>query len=297
MSKLDKITYVSSSFTYVGFSEFSTMYLNGQLVYTYCEGEDDGTAAAEAEAAAAAQAAEAEAKAKADAAAAAKKSFTQDEVNKIVAEDRRKHVTQINKHVAELEQLKKSKSLNDQERHNLAQKIEDLQNSVLTKEQLAAKTEEKLKKTLETTTKELTEDRDSWKNRFHTTQIQQAITSEAVTHKAFDSDALIAMLEPKTRLVEVIDDEGKATGQFVPKTKYVDKDKDGKVVNLDLTVPEVVAKMKENPRFGYLFESTATAGVGAGNRSGGGRGGEVDPSTMTTEQYRAYRIKTGLNKV
>lgn len=271
-------------------------FLNGQITRTYCEGENDGSgddAAAAADAAAAQAAADAEAKAKADAA--AKKSFTQDEVNKMLAEDRRKHKAQVDKHVSELEQLKKSKSLNDQERHNLTQKIEELQNSVLTKEQLAAKEQEKLKKTLETTTQELTADRDSWKNRFHTTQIQQAITSEAVQHKAFDSDALIALLEPKTRLVEVIDDDGKATGQFVPKTKYADKDKDGRVVNLDLTVPEVVAKMKENPRYGYLFESTATAGLGAGTK-GGGRGGEVDPGTMNTEQYRAWRKKEGINR-
>jgi hypothetical protein len=274
-------------------------FLNGQTTWTYCEGENDGNddaAAAAAEAAAAQQAAEVEAKAKADAALAAKKTFTQDEVNKLLADDRRKHKAQVDKSVAELEQLKKSKSLSDQERHNLAQKIEDLQNSVLTKEQVAAKEQEKLKKTLEHTTKELTEDRDSWKNRFHTTQIQQAITSEAVTHQAFDPDALIALLETKTRLVEVIDDDGKATGQFVPKTKLQDKDKDGRVVTIEMTVPEAVAKMKEQPKYGYLFKSTAAAGLGAGTQ-GGGRGGEVDPSSMGTEQYRAWRKKEGINKV
>lgn len=273
-------------------------FLNGQTTWTYCEGEaDGGDESAAAEAAAAQQAAaEAEAKARADAAAAAKKSFTQDDVNKILAEDRRKHKAQVDKHVQELEQLKKSKSLSDQERHNLATKIEELQNSVLTKEQVAAKEQEKLKKTLEVTTKELTEDRDTWKNRFHTTQIQQAITSEAVTHQAFDSDALIALLEPKTRLVEVIDDDGKTTGQFVPKVKIQDKDKDGKIVSLDLTVPDAVAKMKENPRYGYLFKSTAAAGLGAGT-AGGGRGGEVDPGSMNTSQYREWRKKEGMNKV
>jgi hypothetical protein len=271
-------------------------FINGKVVFTYCEGDDDGAAAAaEAEAAAAAQAAQAEADAKAKADAAAKKSFTQDEVNKMLAEDRRKHKAQVDKHVSELEQLKKSKSLNDQERHNLTQKIEELQNSVLTKEQVAAKEQEKLKKTLEHTTQELTADRDSWKNRFHTTQIQQAITSEAVTHQAFDSDALIALLETKTRLVEVIDDDGKATGQFVPKTKLQDKDKDGRVVTIEMTVPEAVAKMKEQPKYGYLFKSTAAAGLGAGTQSGG-RGGEVDPSTMNPAQYREWRKKEGLHK-
>lgn len=266
--------------------------INGFNCYTYCEGDDDGTAAAEA----AAQAAATEAEAKAKAEAAAKKSFTQDEVNKMLADDRRKHKAQVDKHVEELQQLKKSKSLNDQERHNLTQKIEELQNSVLTKEQLAAKEQEKLKKTLETTTQELTADRDSWKTRYHTTQIQQAITSEAASHAAFDPDALIALLEPKTRLVEVIDDDGKGTGQFVPKTKIQDKDKDGKPVTIEMTVPEAVSKMKEQAKYGYLFKSTANAGLGAGNQ-GSGRGGDVDPSTMSPGQYREWRKKEGLHKV
>lgn len=264
-------------------------YLQSQAYKTFYEGDED-TAKTEAEAAAKAAAAEAEAAAKA--AADPNKTFTQDQVNKILADDRRKHKAQVDKHVSELEQLKKSKSLSDQERQNLTGKIEELQNSVLTKEQRAAKEQEKLKKDLETTTAQLTADRDGWKNRFHTTQIKQAITSEAASHKAFDSDALIAILGPQTRLVETQDDSGNPTGEFTPKTKFKDKDKEGKEVVLDMTVPEVVARMKEIPKYGYLFETTAAAGVGT--NKAGGRSGEVDPSTMTTAQYREWRKKEGL---
>jgi predicted RNase H-like nuclease (RuvC/YqgF family) len=263
-------------------------YIPGRATWTFYEGEE---AEAEAKAKAEAEAKEAEAKAKEGD---ANKTFTQEQVNKMLAEDRRKHKAQVDKHVTELEQLKKSKSLSDNERQNLTSKIEELQNSVLTKEQRAQKEQEKLKKDLEQTTQQLTADRDGWKERFHTTQIKQAITSEAAAHKAFDSDALIAILGPNTRLVEVQDDAGNPTGEFVPKTKFKDKDpKEGKDVVLDMTVPEVVARMKEIPKYGYLFETTAAAGVGAG-RQAGGRGGEVDPSTMTTSQYREWRKKEGL---
>lgn len=270
-------------------------YLLSQAIWTYYEGEE-ADAAAKAEADASAKA-EIDAKTEADAAAAkaaadANKTFTQDQVNKILAEDRRKHKAQVDKHVAELEQLKRSKSLNDQERTNLTTKIEELQNSVLTKEQRAAKEQEKLKKDLETTTQQLTADRDGWKNLFHKTQIKQAITSEAAAHKAFDSDALIAILGPSTRLVEMHDDNNQPTGEFVPKTKFKDRDKEGKDVVLDLTIPEVVTRMKELPKYGYMFETTAAAGVGANRQAG--RGGEVDPSAMTTTQYREWRKKQGL---
>lgn len=270
-------------------------FLFGQITRLAYEGEEEAAAAA-------AEAASAEAKAKTEAEAAAKgvdgqgKTFTQDQMNKILADDRRKHKAQVDKHVTELEQLRKSKSLNDQERTNLTAKIEELQNSVLTKEQRAAKEQDKLRKDLTDTTQQLTADRDAWKNRFHTSQVKQAITSEAATHKAFDSDALIAILGPSTRLVEILDEESKPTGDFVPKTKMKDKDKEGKEVTLDLSVPEAVQRMKENPRYGYLFESTAKSGLG-GNSGQGGRGGEVDPGSMTTEQYREYRKKQGLHKV
>lgn len=267
-------------------------YLRSRVTWTSYEGEDDAAKTAEAEAAKAAEAeAAAKAKAEADAKANPNQTFTQDQVNKMLAEDRRKHKAQVDKHVSELEQLKKSKSLSDQERTNLTTKIEELQNSVLTKEQRAQKEQEKLKNDLKTTTEQLTADRDGWKNRFHTTQIRSAITSEAATHKAFDSDALIAILGPQTRLVEILDESNQPTGEFVPKTKFNDRDKEGKPVVMDYTVPEVVARMKEIPKYGYLFETTAQAGVGANTRAGG-RG--VDPADMTTQQYREWRKKEGI---
>lgn len=271
-------------------------YLQSKATWTFYEGEDDAdTKAAEAEAAAAAKA-EADAKAaEAVKPAGQNQTFTQDQVNKILADDRRKHKAQVDKHVTELEQLKKSKSLSDQERTNLTTKIEELQNSVLTKEQRAAKEKEKLEKDLKTTTEQLTADRDGWKGLFHKTQIRQAITSEAATHKAFDSDALIAILGPQTRLVDVLDEAGQPTGEYIPKTKFKDKDKEGKDFVADLTVPEVVSRMKEIPKYGYLFETTAQAGVGANKANG--RGGEVDPANMTTAQYREFRKKEGFDKI
>ncbi len=65
----------------------------------------------------------------------------------------------------------------------------------------------------------------------------------------------------------------------------------------DLTVPEVVSRMKELPRYGYLFKSTANAGLGANNQGGGRGGNDVDPSAMTPENYRKWRKTEGLNKV
>jgi hypothetical protein len=166
----------------------------------------------------------------------------------------------------------------------------------LTKEQIASNEQAKLKKTLEMTTQELTTERNLWRDRFHTSQIQQAITSEAATAKAFDPDALIAILGPQTRLVEEHDENDQPTGKFVPKTKIQDFDaKEKKPVTLELTIPEAVKLMKEKAKYGYLFESTATPGVGSNTR--GNRGGDIDPAKMSTEQYREWRKKNGMQSL
>jgi hypothetical protein len=220
------------------------------------------------------------------------KTFTQEDVNRMLAEDRRKHKAQVDKHVLELENLKKSKTLTDKEKETLTSRIDELQNSLLTKEQLSVKEQEKLKKQSEEIAQKLTSERDLWSKRYHDSTIKQAITSEAAKAEAFDPDSLIAMLGPHTRLAEVNDAEGNATGEFEPKVKFADVDKQNKPVMLDLTVPETVKRMKETPKYGYLFKSTATGGLGTG--SGAGNRSDADVTKMSVEQYREHRKKIGL---
>src|SRR5208283_5367116 len=111
--------------------------------------DGDDVAAAQAAAAAAAAAAKAAADAKAQAAAAAAAAgaglniqepakYTQEDLNKILAEDRRKHQAQIVKIQQTLEETLTSKNLTTQEREQLAQRLEDMQKETRTKDQQAA---------------------------------------------------------------------------------------------------------------------------------------------------------------
>lgn len=214
------------------------------------------------------------------------KTFTQDEVNKLLAEDKRKHQERVNKTVKDLETLKTSNNLTAKEKGDLQKRIEDLQSEVLTKEQLAAKEKEKLSKTYQKQIEEANRERDTWKNRFTHSTINQQLTSAAATNEAFDPEQIIALLRPSTDLIEEVGEDKNPTGNFMPKVKFDDQDETGKKVTLTLTPEEAVKRMKDIPRFANLFKSTASGGLG-GSQSAA-RGGKVGTPKDPAE-YRKNR--------
>lgn len=230
-----------------------------------------------------------------------KTTFTQDEFNRALAEDRKKHKAKFEKQKAEtdrqiktLEQLQKSKSLTEKEKQSLEQQIEALKNSQLTEKELAAKEQEKLRKQHGETVQTLTFERDLWQGRFNKMGINNTIISEGAKAEAFDNDALIAILGPHSNMVEDTDGDGKGLGSFSPKVKFADTDKDGKPVTLELTVEQAVKRMKEMPKYGYLFKSTASGGLGGIPPAG--KGGKIDPAKLSPEQYREWRKTQGLGR-
>ncbi len=259
--------------------------------YLICYGPDEDAAAA------ATAKAEADSKAAEDAAKAleSQKTLTQDQVNAILAEERRKNESKTAAHIKELETLKKSQSMSDKDRQQLQARNDEMANSLLTKEQLAQKEKERLESVHKQTVQQVTADRDLWQNRFHTSMIKTAIIGEASRAEAFDPEGLIAILGPDTRLVEELDSDGKPVDIFTPKVKFKDTDAEGRPVQLELTVQETVKRMKEIPRYGYLFKSTAAGGLGA-NPTPTTAGGKPDTSKMSQAQWLEYRKKQGLGR-
>src|SRR5262245_35308847 len=68
-----------------------------------------------------------------------KPKFSQKQLNKLLADDRRKHEERVKQAVQQLEEAKKAKGLTEKEREGLASKIDELQNSLLTKDEQAKK--------------------------------------------------------------------------------------------------------------------------------------------------------------
>ncbi len=222
-----------------------------------------------------------------------KTTFTQAELNHILSEEKKKSKTTTEKQIKELETLKKSQTLSENDKKNLEARIDEMKNTLLTKEEIARKEKERLETTYKEQLTKVTQERDTWQNRYTQSTIDGEIVNQASTAEAFSPEDLKALLGPNTRIVELNDEEGKGTNKFVPKVKFNDLDAEGKPITLDMTVEQAVKRMKELPRYGHLFKSTAAGGLGGKETQ---TAGSVDTSKMTHEQWLEHRKKKGLGK-
>lgn len=214
--------------------------------------------------------------------------FTQDQVNKFLAEDRRKAQAKYSQLEESYKQLLENKNLTEQQRTELETNLEQLRGQFRTKEQQADHERKKLVETHQTEVKTLTEERDRWQKDYTNMVISHSIVSEASAAEAYSAEQIEAILRPQTRLAEELNDDGEKTGKLVPKVKMMGKDKDGKDVELDLSVSDAVKLMRETPeKYGNLFKSSATGGLGL--NSTGKPGHPIDLSKLSPEEYRKLR--------
>jgi uncharacterized sporulation protein YeaH/YhbH (DUF444 family) len=215
----------------------------------------------------------------------ADKKFTQEDVNKFLAEDRRKHQTNLQTLQQQLEQFKGTAK----EKEALQQKLEDLQKQFLTKEQLAQQENEKAKNKYESELKGTAAERDQWRNLFTNTIARTAIAEAAAQNKAFNPTQLELLLRNQVQVKQKTDDAGNPLMQFDVVLPTTVKDKDGKAVTLELSVMDGVKKMRENPDFANLFLVDGTPGTGTTTINNGSTsnasGGPPDEPTA----YRAWR--------
>lgn len=188
------------------------------------------------------------------------KKFSQDDVNKMLAEDRRKHKATLDKTIRELEALRTKKSLTDDERKELDKRIEELNTTLLTKEELAKKEKDKIIRKHQEEQEKLSNELTSWKSRFTDSTVKRSITDAAVEFNAFVPEQIVAILHPMTRLSEIMDGDT-PTGEYVAKVRFPDTDKDGKPITLDLAVPEAVKRMTEIEKYFNLFRTEGTGGL------------------------------------
>ena len=253
----------------------------------------DGTGTKETqEAAAAVATAETAAEAAAVAAAAAAKpagekklSLTQSDLNRMMADNRKKLTTENENLVASLETLQETARMSDEERGSLADTIETLRKQTLTQEEIAKRELAKKQTEFQTTAKRLEVERDSWKERYTGALIGRSLVDAAVQHAAYDPEQITGILGSKTRLVETLDDDGKPTGQHEVMVDFDTVDSDGKSVTLTLSPAETVKSMKETERFANLFVAKGSQGLGLhGNEQAGS---DAPPDDMN--QYMEWR--------
>jgi hypothetical protein len=219
--------------------------------------------------------------------------FTQEEVNKILAEDKRKHQEKYQQLEGSYQELLQNQNLTTEQRDDLKSKLEEVQKSLRTKEQQAEyerkQAEEKYKNELESQKTRA----DHWENLFKQKEIERSLQDAASFGDAYNSRQIVGLLKPFTTLKE---DEG---GTLTPMVDFPDIDeKTGEEITTLRTPTDAVKRMRELPKiWGNLFKSNVVSGVGSGQASTGDPD-SFDYSNMSAEEYRKHRaaIKARLGR-
>lgn len=216
------------------------------------------------------------------------RTYTQAEFTTLIEAERNRHQEQTKTTIKSLEEAKRSASLTAKDKEELQKRISELDATLHTKEELARKEKERIEGQFKTEKEVLAAERDTWKLRYVESQVNSSIISAAVEGDAFNPDFFLALLGPKAELVEIMDSEGKATGKFKTVIKLEEFDKDGLPKPMMLTPAEAVKTLKDKPdRFGNLFKSNVTGGLGGGPSAGNVT--TADIKNMDHETYLKHR--------
>ncbi len=250
------------------------------------EGETDEAAAT--------AAAEAAATAAAEAAKASTKTFSQDDVNTFLAEDRRKHQEKLKTLETSYETLIADNTLAEGSRQKLQTELESLQAQFRTKEQQVEHEKQQQAEEYEGRLSTASEAAEKFETLYTNRVINDEIRAAAIAEEAFNADHLVSLLRPETQLQDVLDENRKPTGKKSPMTKFMDVDiETGDPIETLRTPAEAVKRMKELPAIhGCLFRANVVSGVGQGAATGGvtpGKGATIDQSKLTTEQHMKIR--------
>lgn len=214
------------------------------------------------------------------------KKFTQDDVNRVVAEERRKLESKYSGVVEELDALKKKAQLTESEREDLNKRLADIKASQQSAEELSKQEISKLTKKHQKELEDLTTAVDSWKKRYTESLIVRSITDSAVRNKAFNPSQLVALVRPDTTLIEELDEGGKPTGELIPQVSFRTSDDKGKPLTLKLSVDDAIKRMSEMDDFANLFGPEGAGGVGASRRRQSG--GDIDPAELARTDPKKY---------
>lgn len=224
---------------------------------------------------------------------AAPKVFTQEDVNKFLAEDRRKHTQKYEQLENAYKEALANQNLTADQRAQLENKLDELQKTFRSKEQQLEYEKKQWEEKYSKEVKEWQTKAESWEAKYKESVMTRSLQDAAIVHDAFNPSQIVALLRPMTKIVERLDDNGRGTGELVPMVDLTDIDaKTGEQIITRRTPEDAVKRMKELPEmFGNLFKANVISGVGAGSATGSANpgSGRVDPRKISIEQYMKLR--------
>jgi len=222
------------------------------------------------------------------------KTFTQKDVDEIVVKRNKKVKAQLEQMERNYQKLLKEQNMSADMRSQLEKDLDDVRAQMMTKEEKLKAEKKKAQEEYEAKLATVVNERDSYKNLFETSTINRAISDAQQRHEGYDSDQFIALLGPKAKIVEEVDNHGQKTGQLVPRIEWKVNQEDGTVEQVLLSPDEAVEKMKsDTDKYGNMFKPNIATGVGGGTAPGtqSAMVGKIDHKRMTDEEYFMARKK------
>lgn len=219
--------------------------------------------------------------------------FTQEELNEVLAKDRRKHQAQYQKMEVTLTDLVNSKNLTEEERAQTAAQLEEVRTALLTKDQQVQREKKALEDAHAKKLKELADQGKHWESLYRTSTIERSLADAAVKHDAFSPAQIVKQLRDITRLEEKVDAAGKPLGHK-PIVDFPEQNSEtGETSVTPLSPDAAVKRMKSLPEvYGNFFKGNVVSGIGAGSGTGTPAGnGKIDPRKLSMEQYLSIREK------
>ena len=215
--------------------------------------------------------------------------FTQEDVNRLLAEDRRKHQAKIDRVQRTLEAVSESKNLSVKEREQLATQLEAMAAENRTREEQLLHERTQLENRHAEALADEKKHTDAWRRRFEESVIHNALLDAAHRSDAFSADQISRLLKPSTRVIERTDERGKGTGDYEVVVDLPDTDEQGNPTTRTLSAHEALETMQTKPVYGNLFKSNLVSGVASSSGVGVMPGGKIDVRNLTQEQYMELR--------
>ena len=220
------------------------------------------------------------------------KLFTQEQFNRALAEDRRKHQAALSKSEQRIEQLLSSQGISPEERDALESDLKQTRELLRSKEQQADLDKKKISAELTGKIEALQGEVSTWQGKYTAETIERSLL-DAAKDDAWNASQFVQLLKPNTKLIEVKNEAGESTGEYMTVVEFQDVDADGKPTVSTLEPPQAVARMKELPQYDNLFKSKVSSGLGLNSGTGGksGANGQVNAADLSTADYMAVRAK------
>lgn len=221
------------------------------------------------------------------------KTFTQADIDRIVqerlAKQTKTHNADKQKLIDQLTTLQEQSGTSEAQKAQLETQIEELRNSMLSRDELERKNKEKLEKDWQTKHEAAVSEAKTWQSKHNSLFIGHEINRACAEHDVLPNSVVFveSLLAPKARLVELTGDDGKPNGRYEAKVKIQSADKAGKPVELDVTVGEAIKIFKDEPtKYGNLFKGNNAGGLGGGT---GSPGKPVNVKSMDMAEYMRRR--------